>query len=64
MISDSQTLIVRHLEPTQYGLPLELYCFTKTSLLVDYEGIQSDIFEHLFSVAYLFDLKLTQVSNH
>ncbi|WP_103327668.1 mechanosensitive ion channel family protein [Bacteroidetes bacterium endosymbiont of Geopemphigus sp.] len=64
MISNSQTLIVRHLEPTQYGLPLQLYCFTKTSLLVDYERIQADVFDHLFAVAYIFDLELTQVSIH
>lgn len=64
MISGSERLMVRQLEPTQYGLPLQLYCFTKTSLLEEYEKIQADVFDHLFAAAYLFDLKLTQVNGH
>ncbi|NLA89215.1 MAG: mechanosensitive ion channel [Alcaligenaceae bacterium] len=52
--------MVRQLEPTSEGLPLEIYCFTNTTNWVEYEGIQSDIFDHIFAVANAFDLRLFQ----
>ena len=54
------TLIVRQLEPGDNGLPLEIYCFTNTTVWARYEAIQSDIFDHLLSILPLFDLRVFQ----
>ncbi|KAA0209986.1 MAG: mechanosensitive ion channel [Ignavibacteriaceae bacterium] len=54
------SLIVRQLEPTEKGLPLEIYAFTNTTDWVIYEAIQSDIFDHLLSSAKNFGLTLFQ----
>ncbi|AGW85800.1 Miniconductance mechanosensitive channel [Blattabacterium sp. (Nauphoeta cinerea)] len=61
-ISQSETLMVRHLEPTPYGLPVELYCFTNTSESIKYEQIQASVFDHLLTVAKEFNLEITQVT--
>ncbi|MEN8138877.1 MAG: mechanosensitive ion channel domain-containing protein [Bacteroidota bacterium] len=60
LISKSQTLMVRQLQATEFGLPLEVYCFSTDTAWVSYEGIQSDIFDHLFAVANEFGLKIFQ----
>lgn len=52
--------IVRQLQPTAQGLPLEVYCFTNTTAWVAYEGIQSDIFDHLLAIAPEFGLRVYQ----
>ena len=54
------TLLVRQLAPTGTGLPIEIYCFTTTTVWAEYEGIQADIFDHLFAVAREFDLRIFQ----
>ena len=54
------TLIVRQLAPGPEGLPLEIYCFTNTTAWADYEGIQSDIFDHLLAIVPEFGLRLFQ----
>lgn len=59
-ISQEMTLLVRQLQPTGQGLPLEIYCFTTTTAWADYESIQSDIFDHLISVIPEFGLRLFQ----
>lgn len=59
-ISQTQTLMVRQLQPTEKGLPLEVYCFSTNTAWVDYEGIQSDIFDHLIAVANEFGLRIFQ----
>ena len=59
-ISDRFTFLVRQLKPTEYGLPIEVYVFTTTTNWVEYEGIQSDIFDHLLAAAREFDLRLFQ----
>ncbi len=53
-------LIVRQLNPTEFGIPLEIYCFANTTVLNDYENIQSDVFDHLLASASLFDLQVYQ----
>lgn len=55
-IDHTQTCMVRQLAPTTGGLPLEIYCFTATTDWGKYENIQSDIFDHLYSVMPEFDL--------
>lgn len=59
-ISETATLLVRQLAPTESGLPLQLYCFTTTTVWSDYENIQADIFDHLLSILPEFDLLLYQ----
>lgn len=54
------TLMVRQLSPTPEGLPLEIYCFTNTIAWAEYEGIQSDIFDHLLAIAPEFNLRVYQ----
>ena len=60
MINQGMTLIVRQLAPGPEGLPLEIYCFTTTTAWADYEGIQSDIFDHLVAITPEFGLRLFQ----
>ena len=54
------TLMVRQLEPTENGLPIEVYCFSSNINWLDYEGIQSDIFDHLLSSVSNFGLEVFQ----
>ena len=54
------TVMVRQLEPTENGLPIEVYCFSSNINWVEYEGIQSDIFDHLLSSTSNFDLEIFQ----
>lgn len=55
-IHAGMSLMVRQLQPTAQGVPLELYCFTNTTAWVEYEGIQSDIFDHLMAILPEFGL--------
>jgi miniconductance mechanosensitive channel len=59
-IHNGMTLMVRQLAPGPEGLPLEVYCFTKTTVWTEYEDIQSDIFDHLLAVVSEFGLRLYQ----
>eukprot|EP01022_Parablepharisma_sp_SALTPOND_P012955 TRINITY_DN1687_c1_g2_i1.p1 TRINITY_DN1687_c1_g2~~TRINITY_DN1687_c1_g2_i1.p1 ORF type:complete len:1926 (+),score=475.61 TRINITY_DN1687_c1_g2_i1:14559-20336(+) len=59
--SDGMLLLVRQLEPEgDHGLPLEIYCFTKTTAWAEYEAIQSDIFDHMLSALPYFGLRVYQ----
>ncbi len=60
-VHDEMTLMVRQLAPSPEGLPLEIYSFSNETDLARYEGIQSDIFDHLLSVLPYFDLRVFQV---
>ena len=59
-IIKSQLLIVRQLPNEAQGLPIEIYCFTDKTGLTDFEYVQSDIFDHLYSVVPLFGLNVYQ----
>ena len=59
-IAQDQTLIVRQLQPTSMGLPIEIYAFISTTVWIDYENIQSDIFDHLISILPEFGLRIYQ----
>jgi len=59
-INQNLTLLVRQQEPTFQGIPLEIYCFAKTIVWQEYEGIQSDLFEHLIPTIHEFDLAVFQ----
>ncbi len=53
-------VMVRQLEPTEHGLPIQVYVFTNDTAWVNYEAIQADIFDHIFAVIPSFDLRLFQ----
>jgi miniconductance mechanosensitive channel len=59
-ISKSDKIVIRQLEQEPQGMPLEIYCFATTSDFVQFEKIQSDIFDHLLSAAKIFDLEISQ----
>ncbi len=59
-IDDSQTLLVRQLQPTEYGIPIEIYVFTNDNRWIQYESIQSDIFDHLLAILPAFNLRAFQ----
>ncbi|MDP6909461.1 MAG: mechanosensitive ion channel [Flavobacteriales bacterium] len=59
-IRSDMTLMVRQLDSSELGVPLEIYCFTNTVEWIPYENIQSDIFDHLLAAAALFDLEVFQ----
>lgn len=59
-VNRDMMILVRQLQPTDTGLPLELYFFTATVDWIPYEGIQSDIFDHVLAVVSEFDLRVFQ----
>lgn len=59
-VHKEMTLLVRQLQPTEYGLPIELYFFTNDIAWANYEEIQSNIFDHILSAVPEFDLKVFQ----
>ena len=56
-------LLARTLEPSPQGVPLELYCYTNTTIWVEYEAIQGEIFDHLIAMLPRFGLSLYQRSS-
>ncbi len=62
-IHKNMTLMVRQLPPVESGLPLEIYCFTNTTVWEQYESIQSDIFDHLLAILPEFGLSAFQVTS-
>ena len=60
MINTDLTFLVRHLQPTEMGLPIEIYIFSRDKRWVNYEGIQADIFDHILAVIPEFELKVFQ----
>ena len=54
------TLLVRQKDPTEFGVPLQIYCFSAKTDWPSYEAIQSDIFDHIYAVISQFDLKVYQ----
>ncbi|GAB6097358.1 mechanosensitive ion channel [Desulfatiferula olefinivorans] len=59
-IHRSMTFLVRQLQPGPGGLPIEIYVFTNDTAWARYEGIQSDIFDHLLAVISEFGLRVFQ----
>ena len=55
-IAKDQTVLIRLLDPTDTGLPLQIYCFTATTDWDAYEGIQSAVVEHVVTAAADFGL--------
>jgi len=59
-VHQGMTFLIRYLTPGDHGQPLEIYVFSNDQDWARYEGIQADIFDHLFAVVPLFDLRLFQ----
>ena len=59
-INQHMTRMVRQLQPTEYGVPLQVYVFSLEKDWVKYEELQSDLFDHIIAAAPLFDLKIYQ----
>lgn len=59
-LSKEMSPVVRQLPPAENGLPLEIYAFAKTTDWTTFEIIQSDIFDHIFSIVGEFDLRIFQ----
>jgi miniconductance mechanosensitive channel len=57
-INNDMTHMVRQLDPTSKGMPLEIYCFTYEKAWEKYEGITSDIFDHLLTIMSQFHLEI------
>ena len=59
-ISKQMACMVRHLQPTESGLPLEIYCFSTNKEWVGYEMIQADLFEYVLATLPVFGLRVFQ----
>lgn len=59
-LNHNLTMMVRQLQPTEFGVPLQIYAFSSDKQWTNYEEIQSDIFDHILSAAPMFDLKIYQ----
>ncbi|MBR3616253.1 MAG: mechanosensitive ion channel [Bacteroidaceae bacterium] len=59
-VNQDMTLMIRQLQPTAQGLPLELYFFSANTAWVAYEHLQADIFEHIIAMLPEFGLKVFQ----
>lgn len=57
-INKDMTLLVRQLSPSENGVPMEIYCFSKIKTWVEFENIQSDIFDHVFASVKDFNLEI------
>lgn len=62
VVAQNLDLIIAQREPSEFGLPIEVYFFLTDKVWNEYEKIQSDIFDHLLSMASEFGLKLYQLS--
>lgn len=59
-VNQNLTCMVRQLQPTDKGIPLELYFFSAIKDWVPYEGVQADVFDHVLAVIPEFDLHVFQ----
>lgn len=59
-IHQDMTFLIRHLQPTASGLPIEIYVFSKDQVWAHYENIQADIFDHILAVVPEFELRVFQ----
>ena len=59
-VKQSMTFLIRHLTPTEHGLPIEIYVFSNDQEWANYEAIQADIFDHILAVVPEFGLRVFQ----
>lgn len=60
-IHDDMTFLVRQLQPSEKGIPMEIYVFSKQQEWAVYESIQADIFDHILAIINEFDLRIFQI---
>lgn len=63
IVNQEMDLIISEKEPTTFGVPVQVYFFSRNKIWKEYERIQSDIFDHLLVMVEKFDLKLYQYSD-
>ena len=59
-VNQDMTIMVRQLQPTSQGLPLELYFFSDGTAWIQYEQLQAEVFEHVFAMLPTFGLRIFQ----
>lgn len=62
-INKGMMLMVRHLQPTEKGIPIEIYCFSKDKTWENYEHIMADIFDHIIASVSYFNLEIYEIDN-
>jgi miniconductance mechanosensitive channel len=61
VLNQDMMLMVRHLQPTEKGIPLEIYAFSKDKVWKNYEHIMADIFDHILASVRYFDLEIFEL---
>ena len=59
-LNHNLAILVRQKDPTEFGVPLQIYCYSSKTEWTAYEAIQNDIFDHIYAVINQFDLKVYQ----
>ena len=59
-VNQDMTMLVRQLQPTEHGMPIELYFFSANTAWVKYEALQAEVFDHVLAVVHRFGLKVFQ----
>jgi len=59
-VSNIATMMVRQMPPSEYGLPVNVYCFLSTTDWVEFEKLQADIFDYIYSILDFFELRAYQ----
>ena len=59
-LNPDMDMVVRQLQPTETGIPIEIYAFSKIKVWKEYEAIQADLFDHVLAVIPEFDLQVFQ----
>ena len=54
------TFLVRHLQPSENGIPIQIYVFSNDQVWANYEAIQADIMDHVLSILPFFELRIFQ----
>jgi len=62
-VNKDMTIMVRHLAPTEHGIPLEIYAFSSDKRWKNYEYIMADIFDHIISSVPYFDLEIYEAED-
>ena len=63
VVNQDLDLIISQKEATEYGVPIQVYFFSRNKIWKEYERIQSDIFDHLLAMVPKFELKVYQYSD-
>ncbi|MGV7106086.1 mechanosensitive ion channel family protein [Flavobacterium sp. U410] len=62
-INKDMLIMVRYLQITERGIPLEVYCFSKDKTWINYEHIMADLFDHIIASVRYFGLEILEISN-